>query len=143
MRRILCFLFLISGLSLSVLAQPRVDLWASYERVIAVVPIVGAGTAADPRRPLFVPAPPTVRAAAPDRSGIIAFSWVMADDGRSAIVEFVARDRGALTSTVSCAGTNATLSWQSSRPTCARFSADTRTISPAVWCINPEAEAGR
>lgn len=67
------------------------------ERLLAVVPMVGAGTPADPRRPLFAPAGPVVvsgdaRAAS---AGITGFSYVVSDDGRMALVEFVARDAGA------------------------------------------------
>lgn len=36
-------------------AQPRVPLQSQHERVIAIVPMVGAGTPDDPRRPLFAP----------------------------------------------------------------------------------------
>ena len=39
------------------LAQPKIDPANLHERVIAVVPMIGAGTYADPRRPLFTPAP--------------------------------------------------------------------------------------
>jgi hypothetical protein len=43
------------------LAQPRVDSGNLYERILAVVPMTGAGTFEDPRRPLFAP-PPQYRA---------------------------------------------------------------------------------
>jgi hypothetical protein len=70
-------------------ADPR----QTYERVLCVVPMTGAGTWADPRRPMFAPA----RSANPtDRSGILAFTFVHSDDGLLAIVELVARDRAAL-----------------------------------------------
>jgi hypothetical protein len=65
-----------------------------HERVIAVVPLVGAGTQADPKRPMFAPDP--AEAARTRGSGILAFGWLAGDDGRTAIVEFVARDRVAL-----------------------------------------------
>jgi hypothetical protein len=71
-------------------AQRRVDPRNTYHRVICVVPLVGAGTAADPRRPLYAP---IANSASPD--GIIAFTQVPTDDGKSVIVEFVARDRKA------------------------------------------------
>jgi hypothetical protein len=71
-------------------AQRRVDPRNTYHRIIAVVPLVGAGTAADPRRPLYAP---TANSASPD--GIIAFTQVPTDDGKFAIVEFVAKDRKA------------------------------------------------
>jgi hypothetical protein len=68
----------------------------TYHRVIAVVPIVGAGTKADPRRPAYVPVPVPVMGKAPSRSGIIGFSFLESDDKKFAIVEFVAADPAAL-----------------------------------------------
>ena len=52
--------------------------------------LVGSGTAADPKRPKYAPAPGS---ALPN--GIIGFTQVPSDDGKSAIVEFVARNRSA------------------------------------------------
>jgi hypothetical protein len=52
--------------------------------------LTGSGTATDPRRPLYAPAPNSSAA-----NGIIGFTQVSTDDGKSAIVEFVARDRKA------------------------------------------------
>src|SRR5271166_2596258 len=72
-------------------AQHSVDPRNTYHRVICVVPLVGAGTAQDPRRPLYAP---SLGSASPD--GIIAFTQVPTDDGKSAIVEFVAKNRKAL-----------------------------------------------
>ena len=40
-------------------AQRRVDPKFTYQRVIAVVPFVGQGTASDPRRPQYAPWPPS------------------------------------------------------------------------------------
>ena len=71
-------------------AQHRVDPRNTYHRIICVVPLVGTGTAEDPRRPLHAP---TLISASPD--GIIAFTQVPTDDGKFAIVEFVARSRKA------------------------------------------------
>ncbi|MBM3749375.1 MAG: hypothetical protein FJW34_26745 [Acidobacteria bacterium] len=70
-------------------AQPRVDMRNTHERLICVVPIVGKGTPDDPRRPLFAPLP----GKSPAADGIIAYSFQASDDGRFALVEFVARDR--------------------------------------------------
>ncbi len=70
-------------------AQQRVDPRTTYERILAVTPIVGKGTPSDPRRPLYTPA-------GADRGGIIGFSWLPSEDGRVALVELVARDRTAL-----------------------------------------------
>ncbi len=53
--------------------------------------MVGAGTPADPRRPLYAPVPG--ERSPLDRSGIIAFTFVASDDGINALVEFVARER--------------------------------------------------
>ena len=74
-----------------VCAQHSVDPRNTYHRVICVVPMIGSGTAADPRRPQYAPAPGS---ALPD--GIIGFTQVPTDDGKFAIVEFVARTRKAL-----------------------------------------------
>lgn len=86
-------LVLVSSYS-NVFAQRRVDPRNRYERLLCVVPMVGAGTMADPRRPQYAPLPPA-RGAAPSRTGIIAFTFQPSDDGQNALVEFVARDRAA------------------------------------------------
>jgi hypothetical protein len=89
------------------------------ERLVAVVPLVGNGRPDNPIRPKFVPAPLTAaerqasrlegaRLANEAREGKIdraaeivmkrqlhSFSWVLSDDGKSAIVEFVAAHRDA------------------------------------------------
>ena len=85
-------------------AQDRVASEFLYHRVWAVVPIVGKGTADDPKRPMFVDSPTDVKArvdaaqrafqatgkkadlAAPP---IISYTMQLTDDGKSAIVEFV------------------------------------------------------
>jgi len=59
--------------------------------VICVVPLVGSGTAADPKRPQYAPWP-----ASQDPKGIIAFTFELTDDGKSAVVEFVAQNGAAL-----------------------------------------------
>jgi hypothetical protein len=78
-------------------AQRRVDPRNTYHRVICVVPLVGAGTADDPRRPQYAPWTTTATAApkSPAPTDIIGFTQVPTDDGKFAIVEFVARDRNA------------------------------------------------
>ncbi len=91
----LAFLLLLLDGVLPLPAQHRVDPRQTYERIVAVVPMIGAGTAADPRRPKYAPLPP-VPGQLPSRAGILAFSYVLTDDGNNAIVEFVARDRAAL-----------------------------------------------
>jgi hypothetical protein len=80
-------------------AQRRVDMRHTYERLIAVVPMVGKGTYDDPRRPKY--APVAVQADAKSaatraaRTGIIAYHAIPSDDGQYALVEFVAVDRAA------------------------------------------------
>jgi hypothetical protein len=63
-----------------------------HERIIAIVPLIGAGTYADPRRPLFAPDSKDLH----NPNGIHSYRWEASDDGRYAIVEFVARNRAAL-----------------------------------------------
>ena len=77
----------------SVLPVPtkRIDPTNSYYRVLAIVPLTGSGTHADPVRPMFAPAP----SAASNRNGIIAYQHQLSDDGKLAIVEFVATTRAA------------------------------------------------
>src|ERR1700691_4465124 len=86
-QRLLIGLLMLAGV---VCAQRSVDPRNTYHRVICVVPMIGSGTAADPKRPLYAPAPGI---ALPN--GIIGFTQVPSDDGKSAIVEFVARNRSA------------------------------------------------
>lgn len=78
------------------------DPTTSYQRVICVVPMVGAGTLDDPKRPLFAPVSSLAAAeeAKPSKgfaepAAIIAYHSVVTDSGNEAIVEFVARDRAA------------------------------------------------
>jgi hypothetical protein len=71
---------------------PRVDMARTYERIICVVPMIGKGTPADPRRPMFAPLPSAGR---PAPNGIIGFAFQPADDANFAIVQLVARDRTA------------------------------------------------
>lgn len=73
--------------------QRRADSLQLYERVIAIVPMVGAGTYADPRRPLH--APVLGRGVADRGDGIVGFSYQVSDDGRLAVMELAARDRSA------------------------------------------------
>jgi hypothetical protein len=71
-----------------------VNLRNTHERVVAIVPMVGRGTEDDPRRPMFAPLPPGPYEER-SRDGIIAFTYQESDDGRYALVEFVALDRAA------------------------------------------------
>jgi hypothetical protein len=56
--------------------------------------MVGAGTYADPKRPMFAPAAGKVEG----RQGLLAFSYQVSDDGQLALVEFVAADPSVLES---------------------------------------------
>lgn len=85
-------------------AQDRVSPEMMYHRVWAVVPLIGKGTADDPKRPMFVPSPAEDRARVEAikqeflRTGqrpeieppaILSFTMQLSDDGKSALVEFV------------------------------------------------------
>lgn len=73
-----------------VAAQPRVDARNTHERLWAIVPTVGEGkTPDDPVRPLFAPKPGEIDLK--NGTGIIGWSWIPSDDGKHALVEFVAR----------------------------------------------------
>jgi hypothetical protein len=61
--------------------------------IITVVPLTGAGTYNDPKRPMYLPA---ARASVSGRTDILGFIWVPSDDGKSAIVEYVAANKTAL-----------------------------------------------
>jgi hypothetical protein len=86
-------LTLFVSLCVPLAAQQRVSLFNRYERVMAIVPMTGAGTLDDPMRPLYAPAPKDMNPSA--STGILAFTFVTSDDGNLALVEFVARDRAA------------------------------------------------
>jgi len=75
----------------------NIDLRNTHDRLVAVVPMIGKGTPDDPRRPAYTPGP-RKKGDTPSLPSIIAFSYVMADDGNHAIVEYVAMDRAAFAS---------------------------------------------
>jgi len=81
------------AISTPLFAQHAVDLRNMYERVFAVVPIIGSGTQADPQRPMYAPRPSDLTPGS--RTGILAFTSLTSDDGKFALVEFVAADRNA------------------------------------------------
>jgi hypothetical protein len=62
------------------------------ERVIAVVPLVGAGTFEDPKRPLLA----ELAQRREEADDAVGFNWEPSDDGRMAIVEFTASHRSTL-----------------------------------------------
>lgn len=75
-----------------------------YHRIYVLVPLQGAGTAADPKRPMFVPVvgfpgllpgKPTPASPVIARSGIIGYHSQITDDGKDAIVEFIAANPSA------------------------------------------------
>lgn len=85
-------------------AQDRVPTDMLYHRVWAIVPIIGKGTADDPKRPMFAPTLAERQAKEaelakqlrgtdqkPDLSGeILSYSMQLSDDKKSALAEFVA-----------------------------------------------------
>lgn len=91
MRHSLAYLWILI-LAAPSLAQQPVDPHNLHERVLCVVPIVGSGTMEDPRRPMYAPLPPKAGEAR-SRADIHSFTWLESDDGRFALVEFVALDR--------------------------------------------------
>src|SRR4051812_19763401 len=88
---VVCLFFLLAA---ALWPQSSFSQRQSGEHLLAVVPLTGSGTYQDPRRPLFAPAPNAARNA----NGILAYSWEPSDDGRFAIVEFVATNPAALRS---------------------------------------------
>ncbi len=85
-------------------SSPHATSGPLYPTLICVVPLVGAGTLNDPRRPMFTPVaggPPDELAPVKKSKGfaeapqIVGYHSVLTDDGQHAIVEFIARDRAA------------------------------------------------
>jgi len=64
------------------------------ERLLIVCPLIGDGSYANPRRPMFTPS----RGQTTQFTG---FHWVLADNGRLAIVEITAKSRAAFISILS------------------------------------------
>lgn len=90
--RIVAFVCL-STFTPAVFPQQRMDPSNMYERILVVVRMVGKGTLADPRRPMYAPVPTAVNPTL--RTGILGYSQVVSDDGNFSLVEFVAKDRAA------------------------------------------------
>lgn len=97
MRSLILFL---SGVALtsSAFSQHRVDPTQLYQRVYAIVPMVGTGKWDDPKRPMFMPTPQAMTPG--NRQGIIAFNHVASDDGQFALVEIVMATKSALANIV-------------------------------------------
>ncbi len=87
-----CLLTILFLLPIS-FAKYRVDPRYQHERVYAVVPLVGKGIAEDPVRPAHLPIRPDGRI--DPESGILGLTKQLTDDGKFALVEFVARNRSA------------------------------------------------
>jgi hypothetical protein len=67
-----------------------------YERIYAIVPMVGSGAWDDPKRPMFAPVP--LQMTPGSRTGITAFHHVESDDGNFALIEIVAANKSELAS---------------------------------------------
>lgn len=84
-------LVLLFGLLVPASAQVSMTDHSRFEKLLAIVPMIGAGTWDDPKRPMFVPA----RSAGTARNQIRNYHYTTSDDGRFALVEFSAVDRAA------------------------------------------------
>src|SRR5436190_13278093 len=83
--RLVCpsFLLFAAMTAANLYGQRAVDSRNLYERVWAVLPMIGSGTYQDPKRPLYAPLPAANAAerAAAGRSGVLSFSCQISDDG--------------------------------------------------------------
>lgn len=94
-------LLLLEACALS--AQDRVAPEMMYHKVWAVVPMIGKGTADDPKRPMFTVSPGDLKAQAeadkaeflktgkkkdPEPPAVLSYTMQVSDDGKSALVEF-------------------------------------------------------
>jgi len=66
-------------------AERSVDPVNVQEQMIVVVPLIGSGSLEDPKRPLFAPTSGNF-----DGKGTTGYKFVLADDGKTAIVQFTA-----------------------------------------------------
>ena len=103
-----CAIFVISS---AMFAQNRGENHSERERLFAIVPMVGAGTFQDPKRPAYVPdylvegqrrkagavTSPLADAEAKREvpRAIVGFRYELSDDGQFALVEFEASHRAA------------------------------------------------
>ncbi len=94
-KRCLSCLLVAAFICASGYAQQKVDSRHTYERLYCVIssPLVGKGTLDDPKRPMYAPAPRAMNPAS--GTGILSYQYQLSDDGKTALVEFVARDRSA------------------------------------------------
>lgn len=80
-------LIVLSVFAATLFAQRSVPPEYAYHHVWAVVPLIGTGTDADPRRPMLVPAPD--QQPATERPDLLSYQMQLSDDGKWALVEFV------------------------------------------------------
>ena len=121
--RAMAVLVCLFALAALVQAQQPVDPRNSYERILVILPIIGSGTAADPQRPMLIPAPgsatPNILNITPTAPAnpapvtatppyppnlILGYTWVPSDDGKFALTEIVMRDRSAFASIAASPG---------------------------------------
>ena len=88
MRLIYVFILLTSLIS----AQPKQIVHPQGDRVYATVPLIGSGKWNDPVRPMFVPSPNAALKTPPKLS----FTYHLSDDKKTALVEFISRDKASL-----------------------------------------------
>ena len=88
----LCYLVPVHAQQLSkpvVYGKTTVDPYNTYHRVYAIVPMTGSGSSADPLHPLYAPGVLDINPS----TGILAFTSMLSDDGKYALIEIVARQR--------------------------------------------------
>ena len=88
-------------------AQQRVNPRQTYERIWMVVPIIGAGTLEDPKRPMYAPKPH--EKAPTQHDDILGYTYEASDDGHFALVQFVGKDRSAFAAIISDSNPNVKL----------------------------------
>jgi hypothetical protein len=91
-----------SATSVRVDSVHQVDPSTMYFRIYGVVPMIGSGTPADPKRPMFGP---LVADFKQDHSGILGFQMQLSDDKTMALVEIVAANRNVLLSAITSTAT--------------------------------------
>jgi hypothetical protein len=110
MRKLCLVVLLLLTSLLPLYSQQPVSMRNTHERVVAIVPMIGKGTEDDPRRPMFAPLAAEMAVLGDDKDAvgekpalkakptgrIIAYTCKPSDDGRFALVEFVATDRATL-----------------------------------------------
>jgi len=98
-----------------------------YERIYVQVPMVGKGSADDPRRPLFAPTRKEMAA-----SGLLSFRYVLSDDKKTAFMELVAVDRKSFAEMFDAAGKRADVKvFEKGKATKAEIEAAVRQVKPA------------